>query len=463
MTLSAFCSPIAAAFDTGPSDGPLDLAAALQVEGEGDLPSYFAVTDLAVATIGMAGLALARLTPGTKSLPHPVTVDRRLASFWFGTTVHPTGWTLPGAWDEIAGNYRASDGWIRLHTNAPKHRAAALAVLECAPNKQDVGRAVSGWEAGPLEEAVLAAGGCAAVMRSLEGWADHPQGAAVAGESLVLWQRHDAVAPDRPDTEPARPLAGVRVLDLTRILAGPVATRFLAGFGADVLRIDPPGWDEPVAAPEVTLGKRCAGLDLSDRGDREVFERLLAQADILLHGYRPGALEGLGYGPAERRLRNPGLVDVCLDAYGWSGPWAGRRGFDSLVQMSSGIAAYGMKKDRADGPVPLPVQALDHGTGYLLAAAVLHALHKRRTEGSVLSARLSLARTAHLLASTARDAQEGTVPVPEDADLEAVPERTDWGPARRVRFPMRVGALAPSWRYPAGRLRSASPAFETAV
>ncbi len=457
MTLSELCSEITQAFDNDGSEGEPDLAGALVVEGECVLPSWFAVTDLALSTIGMAGLTLTRLAHGPGSKTPTIAVDSRRAAIWFSTTVHPVGWRLPAIWDDIAGNYRAADGWIRLHTNRPQHRTAALAVLDCEPGRAQVARAVSGWRADALEIAIVEAGGCAAAMRGLDEWADHPQGRAVAGEPLVIWQRSGQVEPDPPVIDPARPLAGLRVLDLTRILAGPVASRFLAGFGADVLRIDPPGWDEPAAAPEVTLGKRCAGLDLNENGDRAVFEMLLGQADVLLHGYRPGALEGLGYGPAERRRRNPGLIDVCLDAYGWSGPWAGRRGFDSLVQMSSGLAAYGMAREGSDQPLPLPVQALDHGTGYLLAAAVLDALRRRRTVGTVLSARLSLARTAHLLAARAVAAKDGSKPVLAETDWEDEQEQTAWGPAWRARFPLRIDGIAPRWRFPASRLRSAPP------
>jgi len=459
MALLELCGEIARAFPEEGAEGAANLADALVPEGQGALPSWFAVSDLALATIGMAGLALARFARGDGSENPALAVDQRLAAIWFSTTIQPVDWPLPGIWDDIAGDYLAQDGWIRLHTNAPKHRAAALNVLGCAPDRAAVAGTVSVWSADALERAVVDAGGCAAAMRSLEDWAVHPQGRAVAGEPLVIWRREGEVEPDLAAGDPGRPLDGLRVLDLTRILAGPVATRFLAGFGADVLRIDPPGWDEPAAAPEVTLGKRCAGLDLADKADRAVFEQLLADADVLVHGYRPGALDGLGYGAAARRAMNPGLIDISLDAYGWSGPWAGRRGFDSLVQMSSGIAAYGMAQEGCDTPFPLPVQALDHGTGYLLAAAVLHALRRRCAHGTVLSARLSLARTAHLLSGTAGVAKDGAKPALGKADLEDGLEQTSWGPARRARFPLQVDDIAPKWRFPASRLRAAVPAW----
>ena len=204
-----------------------------------------------------------------------------------------------------------------------------------------------------------------------------------------------------------RPLQGIRVLDLTRILAGPVATRFLAGFGADVLRIDPIGWEEPGTVPEVVLGKRCARLNLKDPADRAVLEQLLGQADVMIHGYRPDALARLGLDADRRRALNPALVDVSLDAYGWTGPWHGRRGFDSLVQMSTGIADAGMRAAGSDRPVPLPCQAIDHATGYLMATAALRGLTERYASGVGSSARASLARTARVLVAHAGALQGG--------------------------------------------------------
>ncbi len=455
--LSSLCNEVEKAFETHSEPGGSSLLAALRVEGDEALPSWFAVTELAVASLGMAGLQLARLAAGDGRETLAIPVNARRASLWFGTTLHPQGWQMPTLWDAIAGDYRTADGWIRLHTNAPHHRAAALAVLGTAGERAQVQKAVGQWKAQELESAVVAAGGCAAEMRSLENWALHPQGHAVAEEPLMHWKQEGAVAADPTPVAAAAPLTGIRILDLTRILAGPIASRFLASFGADVLRVDPPGWDEPGVIPEVTLGKRCAGLDLRQPDDRQVFETLLADADVLLHGYRPGALEALGYGSAARRKMNPGLIDVSLCAYGWSGPWAGRRGYDSLVQMSAGIADYGRRQEGSDRPFPLPIQALDHATGYLLAAAVLHALDQRRRTGAVLSARSSLARVAHLLSTTRKTEKSGCIAGAVEADLDNAIEATAWGSARRVRFPLTIDGIQPQWRNPAGRLHTAAP------
>ena len=241
------------------------------------------------------------------------------------------------------------------------------------------------------------------------------------------------------------------------MLAGPVATRTLAGFGANVLRIDPPGWDEPNVVPDITLGKTCATLDLRDTGPRQIFEGLLREADVLVHGYRPDALERLGIGKEWRRNIAPNLVEVCLDAYGWSGPWAGRRGFDSLVQMSSGIADAGMMWARAIKPTPLPVQALDHATGYLMAAAVLRALVACEREEPVSDAKLSLARTAELLAAHQQQDAEPMDLTPADNDWADSLEQTPWGAARRLKSPLQVGELKMIWRSPACELGSAKP------
>jgi crotonobetainyl-CoA:carnitine CoA-transferase CaiB-like acyl-CoA transferase len=455
---------------------------AVQLVGEGALPSYFDVTGLAAASVGAAALAARELMLAQGSAPGRVVVDRRLASMWFSWSIDPVGWQRPPLWDAVAGDYATADGWIRLHTNAPHHRAAALAVLGCAEDRAAVAQAVAGWSGLALEEAVVAQGGCAALMRSLDAWRAHPQGQSVAREPLIAFvaagpisaaqggQQARAHADGVAGTAASggrrswawtagRPLAGLKVLDLTRVLAGPVATRFLAGYGADVLRIDPPSWNEPGVIPEVSLGKRCARLDLTQAADRAVFERLLAQADVLVHGYRPDALERLGFGGQVRQQLNPGLIDVSLDAYGWTGPLAGRRGFDSLVQMSCGIAQHGMQMQGADKPVPLPVQALDHATGYLMAAAVVRALIARLNEGRALHARLSLARTAMLLTNALAPADAplvNTLAPTGDGDFAPLLEQTEWGPARRYRPPVEIAGAYMAWGRPASSLGSSA-------
>lgn len=405
--------------------------AGLELTASGGLPGLFPVSELATASVSVAALAAARLAGS-----HSVTVDRARASAWFGMTLAPVGWDLPSPWDPIAGDYECRDGWIRLHTNAPHHRAAALGVLGVASNHDAVAAAVSAWAGDELETAVVDAGGCAAVMHSTDEWAGSAQGIAVALEPLIAWSDGGAITVERSLPGHGAPLAGLRVLDLTRVLAGPAATRFLGMLGADVLRIDPLDWDEAIA-PEVTLAKRTARLDLRAAADRAVFAELLRSADILVHGYRAGALDALGFDDDARQRLSPGLIDVSLDAYGWGGPLEGRRGFDSLVQMSTGIAHAGMLHAGTDRPVSLPVQALDQATGWLMAAAALSALAHRRSTGVGRSARLSLARTAQLLLDRPGTGDHEPFTTP----MDVAGEDTAWGPANRVVPPLDIDGL----------------------
>ncbi len=448
----------------------------LRVSGTATLDSAYPVSDFAAATVATAASALGVLTSALGFPSARASVDRPLVDAWFGMALTPIGWTIPSPWDAIAGDYAclpetaAGDGaagWIRLHTNAPHHRAAALRVLGVEGDRVAVAAAVARWAGEELEAAVVSEGGCAALLRTPDAWAGHAQGAAVAAEPLVASEITDAGG-DGPawQSTPARPLAGLRVLDLTRVLSGPVATRFLAGLGADVLRIDPPDWDEPAVVPEMTIGKRAARLDARDPAGRDAILALLADADVLVHGYRSDALEALGLGVDVRREARPGLVDVSLDAYGHTGPWAARRGFDSLVQMSTGIAGAGLRSGLADRPTPLPVQALDHGTGYLVAAAVLSGLAARVRTGRGMRSRLSLARTAAALEQSTRLAalpielaQASTVE-PVTAQL-AVPSALDtpWGAATLLSPPVRFTASPLVWERSPRPLGSDAPAW----
>jgi hypothetical protein len=436
------------------------------------LPSHFDVTGLATASVAAAALAAAEfLAARNDARPRPVTVDSRQACAAFAAEglFTPVGWDLPDIWDPIAGNYQAQDGWIRLHTNYAYHRAAVERLLG-AEDRESVRAAVAGWKSEDLETAVVEAGGCAAVMRTREDWLALPAGAATARAPLVsaASRRLPTGAPSGPGGAAGaggagapRPYSGVRVLDLTRVIAGPVGTRFLAAYGADVLRIDPPGFAEvPALLPETTAGKRTAALDLTTAGGRTAFERLVTTADVLVTGLRADALARLGYDDAALAALNPALIIASLDAYGWDGPWRDRRGFDSLVQMSSGIAAAGAAATGADKPVPLPVQALDHGCGYLIATAVGRALTGRLTESMVARIRVSLVGTANLLWSLPRPGDLGEQPpMPKPGDLRLVDTHTAWGPARRVPLPGEIAGIDPEWRVEAGPLGRDQPTW----
>ena len=471
MTQAATLSDITARV-WGEVGGPADLLDFVTTSGPRTvLPSHFDVTGLATASVAVATLAAAEfLAARNDTRPLPVTVDSRraCAAFAAESLFTPVGWDLPGAWDPIAGNYQAQDGWIRLHTNYAYHRAVVERLLG-AVDRESVRAAVAGWKSEDLETAVVEAGGCAAAMRTREEWLAFPAGAATAHAPLVsAGERRPSMgaggaggAAGAGGAGGALPYSGVRVLDLTRVIAGPVGTWFLAAYGADVLRIDPPGFAEvPALLPETTAGKRTAALDLTMAGGRAAFEGLVATADVLVAGLRADALARLGYDDSALAALNPALIVASLDAYGWDGPWRDRRGFDSLVQMSAGIAAAGAEATGAGEPVPLPVQALDHGCGYLIAAAVGRALTRRLTESVVNRVRLSLVGTANLLWSLPRPGAAGEQPpMPKPGDFTLTGTHTAWGPARRVPLPGEIAGLDPQWRVEAGPLGRHQPTW----
>ncbi len=437
----------------------LELNNDYETVGQGRLASLYSVTDLAASSIGAVASSIANLTVdlGLAPLRPLVHVHQRLASLWFAQSIYPVDWEMPPIWDAVAGDYQTRDGWIRLHTNLPHHCKAALCVLEVDAIRDKVKTAVETWHRDELETEIVKMGGVAAAMRSRNEWRAHPQGQAVAREPLISWGdvRHSQMR-SWPASR-ARPLNGLRVLDLTRVLAGPVATRTLAGFGADVLRIDPPGWDEANVVPDITLGKRCSFLQLNQPADRKIFENLLANADLLIHGYRPDALAGLGYSEEARLDISPSLIEISLDAYGWTGPWSKRRGFDSLVQMSCGIADAGMHWANRDHPTPLPVQALDHATGYLMAAAAVRAVGMAANGEGLRNARLSLARTAELLVAYPQSLEGKLDKLPSPDDFLKSKEQTPWGQAHRLKPAVYVEGAPMEWRRAACELGTSLP------
>ncbi len=414
--------------------------------GEGFVRSPLPVSDLAARSFSMLALAVADLLTHLGFAGNSdVRVDRELCDAWFGLQYRPVGWEAPSPWDPLSGAFSTRDNsWIRTHANAPRHRQALLAVLGCDPDAgvDAVSRAIRSWRATELEEAVIGAGGVAAAFRSPDEWSASHAGKAVSAEPLVeSVEGEEFGGPTRWEPTPQKPLAGLRVLDLTRVIAGPACTQVLAGLGADVLRIDPLDWDEPAVLPLVMWGKRSARLNATSPRGRDQLAKLLAGADVLVHGYRAGAIDGLGLSAQNLRRIRPGLIDVGERAYGWSGPWAGRRGFDSIVQFATGIAHAGMTGTQSTKPVSLPVQALDWATGYLAATAVIAGLAHRIEAGRGSSWQLSLARTAHALLS---------VPVSGEAESHAeapqgMPGRvldTSLGPAFLASSPIRVGSAS---------------------
>ena len=419
----------------------------------GLLPTAFRIGDLAAAVVATTLLAADGFRVDRGGSPETVDVDEldAVAAFTSERLLRIDGRPPGSPWADLSGDYRAADGWVRLHCNFPGHRAAALSALgEPGADREGVVAAVAGRRAVEVESAVVAAGGAAAAMGTRAAWlATEPGRAAAAGPPIVTSSIAGTAGRTRAwppaSGDPSRPLAGVRVVELTRVIAGPVAGRVLAALGADVVHVRGPHLP---TLPELDLdtgfGKRAALLDLREPGDRRTFERLVTAADVVLQSYRPGALAGLGYGATRLAGLRPGLVVAQVSAYGPAGPWRQRRGFDSLVQMSTGIAEEGMRSAGADGPVPLPVQALDHGAGWLTALGVVQALRREETSAGWL-VETSLARTAAWLDRLGRDDYRADASLP-DVPLETV--ESAFGAIAHVPPPGRIGGLRPSWSRP---------------
>ena len=427
------------------------------------LPSSFAVDAAAQATIAAAALAaneLWRLRTGRRQ---GVSVDMRSAAIEFRSERYLRVDGKPPAeyHDPIAGLYRCGDGrWVRLHTNLPHHRDGVLALLGCSHDRAAVQRALDKWRGEALESAAADAGLVVTACRSFAEWDAHPQGRAIARLPLfTIDQIGDA--PVEPMGAADRPLAGIKVLDLTRIIAGPVCGRTLAAHGADVLLIT--ASHLPSMQPLVIdtgRGKLSTSIDLRQSGGRETLAALLRAADVFVQGYRPGAVAAFGFGPQEAARIRPGIVYVSLCAYGYEGPWAGRRGFDSLVQTASGFNAAEAEAFGASEPRPLPAQVLDHATGYLMAFAAMSALARRAERGGSWHVRTSLAQTGYWFRQLGR-ADGLTCPDPGFDDVRDRLEDTPsgFGTLTAVRHAAVMTETPPRWVWPTVPLGTHAPAW----
>jgi crotonobetainyl-CoA:carnitine CoA-transferase CaiB-like acyl-CoA transferase len=438
--------------------GHLELSGA-----EPALPSSFAIGTAAQATIAAAALAAGELWRLRTGRRQGVSVDMRSAAIEFRSERYVQINAKPCLeyHDEIAGLYCCGDGrWVRLHTNLPHHRDGTLALLDCAHERAAVQRALNGWRAEALEQAAADAGLVVTMCRSFAEWDQHAQGHAIAKLPLLsIEQIGDAAAEPLPIAE--RPLGGIKVLDLTRIIAGPVCGRTLAVHGADVLLITAshlPGM-EPLII-DTGRGKLSAHLDLREAAARETLAGLVRDADVFVQGYRPGAIAAFGFAPQDVARMRPGIVYVSLCAYGHEGPWATRRGFDSLVQTASGFNNAEAEASGAKQPKALPAQALDHASGYLMGFAAMSALARRAERGGSWHVRCSLAQTGYWIRQLGR--VDGMVcPDPGYADVHDRLENTASGFGRltAVRHAASMSETPPRWERPSVPLGTHLPAW----
>ena len=439
---------------------PVDREA--RTNAEATLPSIYRVDDMAAAAIAEAHALAASEMQARDGMLRTVRVGTREAAIAFRSERYlrvddaiPADLRGP-----LSGDYRCSDGrWIRLHCNFEHHAMAAIRTLGINADRDAITSAVARWNAIELEEAVLANGGAAAAERSIDEWDALPHAQMLKRAPLVSLQRIGD-APARDDAEAGNlPMSSMRVLDLTRVIAGPVAGRTMAAYGADVLHIgarDLPTF--PALDIDMGFGKRFAEVDLRTENGRETMRMLTATADIFMQSFRPGAIAQRGFSPEEVAALNPGIVYVSLSAYGSGGEWSERRGFDSLVQMATGITRQGAIRTGVEHPVPLPAQALDHATGWLAVTGALTALQRRRVQGGSWFVEVSLARTAQWLKSLG-EVDNMHVPDPSIDDVRdlLVDEPSQFGRVTHVRFPGSIEGLDLQWRTPPHRQGEDSP------
>src|SRR6204780_4656168 len=441
---------------------PAALDAVTLTGEEPQLPSSFRVAAAAQASIAATGLAAAQIWKLRSGQSQDVAVDMRHAVVECRSEryLRVDGKPPPPAWDIIAGIYRTGDQrYVRLHTNFRHHRDAVCKVLNCKPERDQVQAALMAWDGEAFETAAYAAGGVVAMMRSHDEWSASPHARALAGLPVISIEKIGEAAP-KPWPEGSRPLEGVRVLDLSRVIAGPVAGRTLAVHGADVLLVSGP---ELPAIPWLTIdtgrGKLATFIELKSEQGRGVLRDLLAQADIFSQGYRPSAIASLGFSPEDAARINPGIVYVSLSAYGHAGPWAERRGFDSLVQTSTGFNHAEGQAAGLEGPKELPAQMLDHATGYLMASGAMMAKAGQSREGGSWHVRVSLAQTGRWLWNLGRVADGLKTEDLNSAAVRDFIEETPsgFGPLRSVSHSTHLSQTPAFWACPAMPLGSHPP------
>lgn len=415
------------------------------------LPSSFAVGTAAQSSMAAAALAACELGHVRGQDRQTVGVDMAHAA------QECVGWyslngQVPDPWDKFSGLYACTDGWVRVHTNFAHHRDGALALLGLSPataEREDVQRALHHWKALDFEEAAAERGLVVAALRSFAQWDAHPQALAIAVQPLLTVERiGDAPPlPMPPLRADQGPLSGLHVLELTRIIAGPVAGRTLAAYGADVMLVNSPHLPNIDTIAENSRGKLSCQLDLRDQRQRQAMDSLVAQSDVFIQGYRPGGLESLGYGPTALAEKRPGMVVVSLSAYGEQGPWSQRRGFDSLVQAATGFNLAEAEAAGSAQPKALPMQILDHASGYLMAFAAAAAKARQLQEGGSWHVRVSLAQTAHWLRSMGRLAS-GFAVTPSDRQPYLETYASGFGSLVAVRPTAQLSRTPAQWSRP---------------
>ncbi len=403
------------------------------------LPTRYRIGTAGAAILAATGLAASELWHLKTGRRQTVSVDVPAAAISLRSSRYMKiiGQEAEREFAPLMRFYPAKDGrWVFLHANFPNLRDQALRILGVPDDVDAVAKAISGWDAQAFETAMHDGGACGSFVRTTEEWAAHPHAQAIQSLPAVeIIKIGDA--PPRPLPVGDRPLSGVRVLDLTRVIAGPTAARTLAEHGADVLKITRAGLaDSGQLDLDTGIGKLSARLDLRESDQHARLRDLIGTCDVFSQSYRPGTLAGRGFSPEALAEQRPGIVYVTLSAWGHEGPWRNRRGYDTIVQAATGMAHASAD---ASGPKHLPVSAIDYVGGNLMAYGAMVALHRRATEGGSWLVRASLATTGRWIND------RGIVPreVYQNAPADLPPEA--------------IAPLCTEVDFPGGRIRYLAP------
>ena len=342
------------------------------------------------------------------------------------------------------------------HLNLPNLAARVLGVLQCEHNQAGVRGAVARWDADALEEAIAEARACGGKVRTPSEWLAHPQGALLASRPVVEIERVCDGAPE-PFRSGDRPLSGVRVLDLTRILAGPMSGRTLAEHGADVLMVTEEGLPQTEHVRDTSHGKRSCFIDLKSAAGAKRFAELVREADVFINGYRPGALASLGFGLEQIAALRPGIVHLSVSCFGAGGPFGMRAGWEQIAQAVTGVCHTHGEATGAGQPKLVPAPMCDYNTGYLAAYGVMLALARRAREGGSWAVRASLCQSAMFIQ------RRGLLDRFEDAPGELteaereplyVSADTCYGALKMLGPVLKMSETQPRWLRPTPRLGS---------
>lgn len=402
-------------------DLPTNILGGIRViQNPGYIESVIETHDFAVAIMGALGSLIAKIGEIRGLGPQQVTIDRRHAGLLFNEIAYffQSGWQfdISAVHTPVNSFYQTRDHRQIFFNGAYPHlRDGILKYLDCPNDPEAIARRVLSFNAQTLEDELSARGLCAAYLRSPEEWLLYPQGKALAGVPPIELLRFQESEPKPFEPAAWRPLEGLRVLDFTHVVAGPTISKLLAEHGADVIHCRYPYQDHILGFDiETAFGKKNTYLDLRNSKDQDLAFRLIRDCDVFIQGFRWGSFSNRGFGPESLRQINPRLIFVDVNAYGFQGPWAERRGWEQLAQAATGLAMIHSAKNGK--PSLIPAYFNDYGTGCLGALGVLAALLRRSQEGGSWLVRVALAKTAMLGTQFALNS-EAPAPI-TDSELE---------------------------------------------